>query len=84
MQVTEREPIDCDEALRRLAEYLDAELDALAGEELERHLHTCRSCYSRADFERRLRSRLRELRHTPVDPAFEDRICEVTRHFTTP
>jgi anti-sigma factor (TIGR02949 family) len=83
MPSIERRTIDCEEALRRLAEYLDHELGDGLEAEVEQHLETCRSCFSRAEFERGLKSRLRELRHQPVDPAFESRICELARGFTT-
>lgn len=79
----EQQNIDCEEALRRLAEYLDHELGDAPDAEVKKHLETCRSCYSRAEFERGLKSRLRELRHEPVDPAFESRICELARNFST-
>lgn len=82
MPTAEHHGIDCEEALRRLAEYLDGEEDGVARAELQQHLETCRSCYSRAEFERGLRSRLRELGHAPVDPTFEDRICHLARGFT--
>ncbi len=83
MPTLERRSIDCEEALRRLAEYLDHELGEVPRAEVEAHLETCRSCYSRAEFERELKSRLRELRQAPVDPAFESRICELARGLPT-
>ena len=58
--MTETDNISCEEALRRLFDYLDRELDAHAHGEVEQHLHRCRSCFSRAEFERRLKERLRE------------------------
>lgn len=83
MPALERRTIDCEEALRRLAEYLDQELEELPKAEVEQHLETCRSCYSRAEFERALKSRLGELRQEPVDPAFADRICALARDLST-
>jgi anti-sigma factor (TIGR02949 family) len=53
-------PIDCREALRRIAAYLDRELDPSERAELEEHLERCRSCFSRAEFERKLKDRVRE------------------------
>ena len=68
-------PIGCAEAVRRLAAYLDGELDADAEEEVDRHLERCRSCFSRAEFEKRLRARIREdLREESVPPEFESRV----------
>lgn len=73
--------IGCEEALRRLAEYLDRELAGAPAAEVEHHLERCRSCYSRAEFERALRSRLRELGAARVDLEFESRICNLARGF---
>lgn len=83
MARVEHRHIDCEEALRRLAEYLDHELDEVPETEVAHHLETCRSCYSRAEFESGLKSRLRELRQEPVPPSFEDRICNLARGFTS-
>ena len=73
--------IECEEAVRRLARYLDGELGDREDAEVERHLETCRSCWSRAEFERRLRSRLADLVQAEVDPDFEDRIRTLLRGF---
>ena len=83
MPTLEHGTIDCEEAVRRLAEYLDHALEDVSEAEVERHLETCRSCYSRAEFERALRGRLRDLRQEPVDPAFESRICKLTKNLPT-
>lgn len=53
-------PLSCEEVIEKLLEYLDRELDPAAQLELERHLETCRGCFSRAEFERRLRARVAE------------------------
>lgn len=71
----------CEEALRLLAAFLDGELEGAEHEELERHLETCRSCWSRAEFERRLKSRFADLRRGEVRPAFEERIRGLIRQF---
>jgi anti-sigma factor (TIGR02949 family) len=52
--------LSCEEVIDKLLEYLDRELDAAAQHEVERHLETCRGCFSRAEFERRLRARVAE------------------------
>jgi anti-sigma factor (TIGR02949 family) len=57
--------IDCEEALRRVFELIDHELDDQEREAMERHIRACKSCFSRADFERRLKARLGELREAP-------------------
>jgi anti-sigma factor (TIGR02949 family) len=78
-----RERIGCEEALRRLAAFLDGELDRPEATEVERHLETCRSCYSRAEFERRLRDRLQsDLRPATVPAELEERVRRIVRGFT--
>jgi anti-sigma factor (TIGR02949 family) len=74
----------CEQALQLLAAYLDRELDHPDQGELERHLEACRSCYSRLEFEKQLKSRLADLGHREPDPAFADRIRRAVRQFTRP
>jgi anti-sigma factor (TIGR02949 family) len=71
----------CEEALRLLVEYLDRELRPDAQARVEQHLETCRSCFSRAEFERRLKVQLAELKELPVEPAFEERMRGLLRGF---
>jgi len=47
--------MNCSEAVEKLWQYLDRELDGATVAEVERHLH----CFSRAEFERHLRALLR-------------------------
>jgi anti-sigma factor (TIGR02949 family) len=72
--MNEARVIDCEEALRRLFEYLDAELHGERQREVEQHLERCRSCFSRAEFEKRLKAYTAELCHEPVPPDVERRI----------
>jgi anti-sigma factor RsiW len=74
-------PINCEEALRLLAEYLDGELDGVARDDVALHLERCRSCYSRSEFERRLKERVGALREAPVPAPFERRIRELLTSF---
>lgn len=50
----------CEEVIEKLLEYLDRELDPQAEQEMARHMETCRGCFSRAEFERRLREKVSE------------------------
>lgn len=75
--MSEPNRIECEEAIRRLAEYLDGELEGRDATELERHLETCRSCWSQAEFERQLRERMAALSSDDVRPAFEQRIRDL-------
>lgn len=73
--------INCEEALRRLFDYLDHELDETQRAEMEQHLKICRGCYSRAEFEKRLKGRLAAVgaERPPVD--FEHRIRKLIGNF---
>jgi predicted anti-sigma-YlaC factor YlaD len=71
----------CEDALRLLAGYLDHELGATEHEVVEQHLRRCRSCWSRAEFERRLKVQLGDLRRAGVPPTFEQRIRELIAQF---
>ena len=68
------EMIGCEEALKLLALYVDGELESVEHAGVEDHLSICRSCYSRAEFERRLKGELARLRREEVSAAFEHRI----------
>ena len=75
-------PIDCDEALRLLAAFLDHELHSDEREGVERHLQMCRSCFSRAEFERRLKGEITRLRTEEVSPGFEERVRRLIGSFS--
>lgn len=74
--------MQCEEALRLLAVYLDGELEGTSQADLERHLDTCRSCYSRAEFERRLRAQLAHVGKREPGAAFAARMKALLREFT--
>lgn len=73
--------LSCEEALQFLAAYLDGELGSGADRELEEHLARCRSCYSRADFERRLKERLAGIGQSEVRREFVERMQRLTSAF---
>lgn len=72
--MSESTVMQCDDALRLLAQYLDRELSGGEHAEVERHLRTCRSCFSRAEFERRLKGELSALSTVDVPTALQNRI----------
>jgi mycothiol system anti-sigma-R factor len=73
--------IDCEEALRRLFEYLDAELRGESQREMDQHLERCRSCFSRVEFEKRLKTYTAEAGREPVPSDLELRIRKVLSGF---
>ena len=74
---------NCEQALRLLAAYLDGELGAGEHQAVEHHLRLCRSCCSRAEFERHLKAKLGHLRGAGVRPSFEQRIRELIAQFAS-
>jgi anti-sigma factor (TIGR02949 family) len=80
--MSDHQPITCEEALRMLAAFLDRELDVPEHQALEHHLDVCRSCFSRAEFEQRLRSEIARLGHEEISPAFDRRIRRLFGSFS--
>ena len=79
--MSERDNIGCEEALRRLAEFIDCELSESEQDNVERHLRTCRSCYSRMEFESRLKQRLSALSGDDAPAKSRDRIRRLIQGF---
>ena len=73
--------IDCAQALKRLIEFIDRELADADRDVIERHLQTCRSCLSRAEFERALKGKLRGLSQGAVPSKTLDRITALMQEF---
>jgi len=80
--MTEVRVIDCEEALRRLFAYLDAELAEEPQREMEQHIERCRSCFSRVEFERRLKVYTATLRAEPVPDDLQQRIRKLLDTFS--
>lgn len=51
----------CEEVIEKLLEFLDRELDDETERALARHIETCRGCFTRSEFERKLRARVSEV-----------------------
>jgi anti-sigma factor (TIGR02949 family) len=79
--MSELNSMGCDEALKRLLEFIDRELSDSEHDNVERHLRTCRSCFSRMEFERRLKQRLSALSADDVPAKSYDRIRKLIKGF---
>ena len=79
--MNETRTIDCEEALPRLLDFLDAELHGESLRELEQHLERCRSCFSRFEFEKRLKGHIAALGNEPVPAELQHRIRKVLDNF---
>lgn len=72
----------CEDALRLLAAHIDRELDAPLRDQMESHLETCRSCYSRSQFEQRLKENVAALGREPVRPELAQRVRTLIAEFS--
>jgi anti-sigma factor (TIGR02949 family) len=79
--MSETDDVGCEQALKRLLEFIDRELSESDHDSVERHLRTCRSCYSRMEFERRLKQRLSALSADDVPVKSRDRIRALIKGF---
>ena len=68
------EQLSCEDVIGKLLEYLDRELDSGAQRDIEHHLETCRACFTRAEFERRLRARVAEAGEVKAPQSLRRRI----------
>lgn len=73
--------ISCEDVLKHLFAYLDRELDAHQHDEVERHLRHCRACYSRAEFEKRLKGKLQTLNQEQIPEALEQRVRKLLERY---
>lgn len=72
------EMIPCEEALARLYEYLDGELEAASREEVELHFRICARCYPHLKLETNYRDALRRaLEGQRAPPGLRTRILEL-------
>ncbi len=73
--------IACEEVIAHLFAYLDAETDDRRRSDIEHHLEECRSCYSRAEFEKALRARVRQLGDMQAPAALRRRVNALLGQF---
>ncbi len=74
--------MNCEEAVEKLWQFLDKELDGAASNELQRHLEECRHCFSKVEFEQRLRAMVRRScagEHAPAE--LRERLSKLLRLF---
>jgi anti-sigma factor (TIGR02949 family) len=79
--MSETDDIGCERALRRLLEFVDHELSDSEYDSVEQHLRTCRTCFSRMEFESRLKQRLSALPAEDVPSKSRDRIRDLIKGF---
>jgi anti-sigma factor (TIGR02949 family) len=79
--MSEPDNIGCEQALARLLEFIDRELSGSEHDSVEHHLRTCRSCFSRMEFESRLKARLSALPSDEAPQHARDRIRDLIKGF---
>jgi anti-sigma factor RsiW len=72
-------PIDCDTAVRRLWDYIDGRLPAMARVEVDAHLATCEGCPPHFAFARTMRRALASIAPASVGAEEEARLRERVR-----
>lgn len=77
----DKDPISCEEALKHVFEYLDHVLEETEHCDIEDHLSKCRSCYSRVEFERRLKEHLHDIGKEKVPASLEDKVHDIIRQY---
>lgn len=73
--------ISCTDVLSKLYAFLDGEIDDLTETEIEHHLHHCRECFSRVDFEKKLKSKVRSTDTLETPPDVQARLQDIMRKF---
>lgn len=61
--------ITCHEALERIYEYMDGELEGVTAEQVEAHFRVCARCFPHLKLERTFRARVQEAMTRPGIPS---------------
>jgi anti-sigma factor (TIGR02949 family) len=73
--------IRCEEVIAHLLTYLDGEIDAARRAQIDRHLEECRGCFSRAEFEKALREKLRQVGSVRPSARLQKRVKALIEEF---
>ena len=76
-----KEEINCEQALKQILDFVDHELGEHERAAMTQHLHTCKSCFSRMEFEQRLKRKVGELREDEVTSPLSERIKGLLKSF---
>lgn len=71
----------CEDVLRELLAYLDREVDPDTAALIDRHLQSCRGCFSRAEFERKLKGHLEASGEKPAPERLRARVKGILDKF---
>jgi anti-sigma factor (TIGR02949 family) len=81
MPKNRRGKIRCEEVLQHLLAYLDRELEPATSVLIAHHLELCRGCFSRAEFERKLKAHLRNCGTSPAPARLRARLKQLMERY---
>ena len=73
--------MSCEDVLSLLSTYLDSEVDEMTEADIDAHIHKCRECFSRAEFERALKKKIRSAGEMETPAATRDRLESLIKRF---
>lgn len=73
--------LSCEEVIDMLFAYLDREVGEELTDRIEQHLDSCRDCFSRVEFEQRLRAKVRESGEVKAPARLKKRIQSMLDEF---
>ena len=79
--VDETKKLECEQAIKMILEYLDKELPDHDHDAMDTHLETCRSCFSRMEFEKMLKGKVNALPVKKAPDSLRIKIKKVTSKY---
>ena len=73
--------LTCEEAVRLIATFIDRELGESEAAQVHEHIEHCKTCYSRVEFEQKLKSQLTSLRTAAVSTDLAERIRGILHNY---
>ena len=73
--------MSCEEVMSKLYEYLDSEVDSMTEADIDKHLHKCRECFSRAKFEQVLRKKVASAGEVAAPEETRNRMESLVKRF---
>ncbi len=73
--------MSCEQVLAELYAYLDEEVDAMTEADIEHHLHDCRECFSRAEFEKKLKRKVSGAGAVKTPAEIQQRLGSLMKRF---
>ena len=73
--------LSCAEVLSKLYLYLDNEVGNLTDADIEHHLHDCRECFNRAEFEKKLKQRVAQSGSVSPPEDVQQRLASLIKRF---